>query len=130
MLLIRTFIKECRTHGIGLFAAAPISEGARMWKFDARIDRLYSALEVATLSGVASMLMRYGQYTESGDLMLCGDDARFTNHSEVPSMLNMDLFAIAAHDIAVGDEITEDYRTFAPGACAEFLNLAATPATN
>ena len=122
MLIIRTVIRPSATHGIGLFAAEPVAAGTRMWEFDDRLDRLYSNAEFQAIPEAHVMLMLYGQFTLDGDLLLCGDDARFVNHSETPSMSNMEMFCVAARDIAAGEEITEDYRTFAPGACAAFLD--------
>jgi uncharacterized protein len=123
MLLVPTRISMSETHGIGLFAAAPISSGTKMWEYSPFVDRLYSEDELSLMpSAAVGLFHKYGQYTDSGALLICGDDARFANHCDVPSMSNMGWFAIAARDIAEGEEITEDYRTFAPGACRAFLD--------
>lgn len=124
-MLVKTCIGESDASGIGLFAGEAILEGTRMWVFDGRVDKFYSKYDLSGMPCAAlAMLTHYGQFTDTGDLLLCGDDARFANHSETPSMLNMETFAIAARDLAQGDEITEDYRTFAPGACASFLKAS------
>jgi hypothetical protein len=56
----------------------------------------------------------YGFHGEKeGGWVLCGDNGRFTNHSENPSIRAKDLiYTYATRDINIGDEITEDYYYF------------------
>ena len=57
-------------------------------------------------------LARYA-YCERGTLVLCGDHARFMNHSPEPSCGNDPTrrFTLALRDIAQGDELTDNYST-------------------
>ena len=57
--------------------------------------------------------MRYGyQPSEEPVYIVCGDNARFMNHSDTPNCDDVDDLTIALVDIAEGDEITCDYARF------------------
>ncbi|RJQ35020.1 SET domain-containing protein-lysine N-methyltransferase [Candidatus Parcubacteria bacterium] len=119
MLLVPTKIGRSGIHGIGLFAAAPISEGTRIWEvtpgFDLRIPRT----EIEKLPKPARIQMLTYSFEEigTGFCVICIDDDRFTNHSDNPNTREIHVpgeqaYSIAIHDIPEGDEITCDYRTF------------------
>jgi SET domain-containing protein len=62
---------------------------------------------------------RYAYYDHNNKkYVLCGDDARFENHSDDPNTMGVypegDAFGmdIATRDIQEGEEITCDYRSF------------------
>lgn len=60
-------------------------------------------------------LMTYAYISKGhahGMLVLCCDNERFVNHSENPNSITVGDTSIAARDIAVGEEITENYRDF------------------
>ena len=44
--------------------------------------------------------------------LLCGDDARYTNHSGTPNTRCRDDHTYATRDIQPGEEITSDYAEF------------------
>lgn len=119
MLLVRTRLAESRIHGIGLFADEPIVKDTVIWKFHPRIDIRIEPSEIDALSWPAQEQMRRYAYREkhSGLYVLCGDDARFFNHSDVPNCI--DLYdgvdadvTIALRDIEAGEELTCDYAMF------------------
>lgn len=115
MLLVRTRIGPSSIAGTGLFAGEFIPKGRVLWRFQPGFDALFSQTEIAQLSEPAKMQFynysfldrKYGKY------MLCGDDARFFNHSSEP---NCDDSApdktLAIRDIEPGEELTVDYRAF------------------
>jgi hypothetical protein len=93
-----------------------VKAGGLLWRFDARIDRVYSADEIASLPAhVQAYLHTYSTFHEATGLyVLCGDNGRFFNHSATPSTVsNAISFGEdhAARDLAIGDELTSDYRT-------------------
>jgi len=53
--------------------------------------------------------------SKTGERILCGDDARFFNHSTDPTVADAagnPYECVALRDIALGDEITSDYFLF------------------
>lgn len=113
MLHVKTYISNSSIHGIGLFAGEPIAKGTIVWAFDAPLDQRFTPEEVARMSPrMKEFLSRYA-YSERGTLVLCGDHARFVNHSPKPSCGNDPTrqFTVALRDIAPGEEITDNYAT-------------------
>ncbi len=49
MLLVETELRPSPIHGIGVFLLQPVSRGELIWRFDSRIDRVYTEEEIATL---------------------------------------------------------------------------------
>lgn len=115
MLLVKTHLKESRIHGIGLFASEPIRKGAIIWRPDAAIDVRLSAEQIERLAPPAREQIKKYTYRDHvmGCYVLCGDDARFMNHSDAPNCLdepNADGgLTLAARDIDAGEELTCDY---------------------
>ncbi len=115
MLVVPTDIRPSTIHGTGVFLLAPVKKGDLIWRFDSRIDRVYSEAELDFLPELMkSFIQTYGCWHEqSGLWMLCGDDARFFNHSEKPTTFSLGSSFhddIAANDLAIGAELTSDYR--------------------
>ena len=119
MLMVRTRLGVSRIHGIGLFADQFIPKGTVTWRFTEGFDlRLpQSALDV--LSPFArEQVLKYAYFDERLSLYeLCSDDARFFNHADDPNTRSVESptgghIDIATRDIAKGEELTCDYRTF------------------
>ena len=116
MLFVETELKESPIHGIGVFLVSPVAKGELIWRFDSRIDRVYTPDEIATLPVHMQRYLRtYSTWHEqSGVYVLCGDNGRYFNHSDRPSTVsNAIAFGEdrAARDLHPGDELTSDYRT-------------------
>lgn len=119
MLLVRTRLGQSLIHGIGLFADEPIPKDAIIWRFNPNIDIRLRPEAIEELSFAAQEQMRRYSYREkhSGLYVLCGDDARFFNHSSTPNCLDLyngidSDITIALRDIAPGEELTCDYAMF------------------
>ena len=114
MLKIRTRLAPSAIHGIGLFADEPIAAGTVVWEYDPHFDVAFSEAHLGSLSAAArQQVERYSYFEEAlACHVLCGDDARFMNHSPTPNTEELEMCTVAARDIAVGEEITADYRTF------------------
>lgn len=115
MLKVRTRLAMSAIHGIGLFADEPIAAGTVLWVYDPRFDVTFSHDDLATLSPPARMQIEKYSYFEKeiGAYVLCGDDARFMNHSSTPNTEEVSgMRTVAAGAIAVGEEITCDYAGF------------------
>jgi SET domain-containing protein len=116
MMMVDTELRPSEIHGIGVFLLEPVHRGQLIWRFDSRIDRVYSEEEVASLPERTQRFLRtYSTWNEANALwVLCGDNGRHFNHSDTPNtMSNAIAFGedIAATDLPVGTELTSDYRT-------------------
>ena len=118
MLQVKTRLDRSRVHGIGLFADEFIPEGTVIWEFHSSVDTKLTSEQIAQLSLPCQEQMRRYTYREkfSGKYVLCGDDARFFNHSADPNCIDIDNAAegltIARRNIYPGEELTCDYALF------------------
>ncbi len=116
MLLIPTYIKNSQIDGIGLFAAGDIPKNIIVWKHTLPFDTVYyqktldkvppfSDIRMYSFEVVSSLKFHPNYY------ILCGDNARFINHSEIGNLtFNLkDLTLVAARDIKQDEELTENY---------------------
>lgn len=116
MLLFDTELRLSDIHGIGVFLLEPVKKGDVIWRFDSRIDRVYSNDEIASLpKRTQEFLHTYSTWNEAAQLwVLCGDNGRHFNHSDTPNT-NSDGIAfgqdVAAVDMPAGTELTSDYNT-------------------
>lgn len=120
MLFVKTKLSGSSIHGIGLFADEFIAAETVVWKFSDLIDLCFDERQINDLSeNVSEQISRYSYRDKrSGIYVLCGDDARFFNHSNEPNCLDFydykDLgrVTIAARDINAGEELTRNYAAF------------------
>ncbi|HYS81601.1 MAG TPA: SET domain-containing protein-lysine N-methyltransferase, partial [Anaeromyxobacteraceae bacterium] len=87
MLLVKTYLAPSRIHGIGLYAGQPIPSGTVVWRLHPAIDLELTDADLAALSEPAREQIRRYTYLDlvRGTHVLCGDDARFFNHSDHPN---------------------------------------------
>src|SRR5271167_2822884 len=87
MLLVKTYLKESKIHGIGCFANERIPQGTTIWVFNPLIDSLHTEWQLSQLSPACQEQIRKYAYwdTQWSAFVLCGDDSRFFNHSDTPS---------------------------------------------
>jgi uncharacterized protein len=116
MMMVETVLKPSAIHGLGVFLVAPAPRGTLIWRFDSRIDRVYTLSEVDSLPAhVQTYLRTYCTWHEASQLfVLCGDNGRYFNHSTTPTTAsNAISFGEdhAARDLAAGEELTSDYTT-------------------
>lgn len=115
MLTVKTKLKSSEISGIGLFADEPIKKGAIVWKFNQTIDLLFSDSDIKKLSNSAKeQFLNYAFLDKyHKQYMLCGDDARFFNHSKQNNCNDgLNDITIAVRDIEVGEELTVNYLEF------------------
>ncbi len=114
MMMVETEVKASPIQGLGVFLLTPVKKGQLIWRFDARIDRVYTPDEIATLP---PHLQRYLQtyatwHEQTGLYVLCGDNGRYFNHSDTPNTIsNAISFGEdhAARDLEAGEELTSNY---------------------
>jgi uncharacterized protein len=113
MLLVKTKIAPSPIHGIGLFADQFIPQGMVIWRYQPGFDPTYSAQDVANLPDVTrEWLFKYGHYDNALAMyILCADDARFMNHSDMPNIISTPREDVAACDIGFGEELVCDYHS-------------------
>lgn len=118
MLLVRTYLDRSAIHGIGLFAAERIPAGTVVWRRSPELDLALTAEQIAALHPAAREQVEKYTYLDRmlGKYVLCGDDARFFNHSEAPNCHDYPDegggTTVAARDIEPGEELTSDYASF------------------
>lgn len=117
MLLIKTKIGRSDIAGIGLFADEFVPKGTPIWKLQDSFDIQLSQDEFLALSEPAqTQVLNYCYYnSKTGKYVVCGDDARFFNHSIDPNCSSSDddyKVDVALRDIRPGEELTQDYGNF------------------
>jgi uncharacterized protein len=120
--MVKTILAPSSIEGLGVFAAEYIKAGTVVWKFSSDVDLLLSDAEIASLPQIVSeVCKRYAyRHGRQNNYVLCGDDAKFVNHSDDPNTVGVyppgddQGLDIAVRDIEEGEEITCDYRTFDP----------------
>ena len=115
MMMFPTALRTSPLHGVGVFILAPVKKGEVVWRFDSRVDRIYTETEILGMPSVAQAhLRKYAFWHKpTGHWMYCGDNARHFNHSEQPTAVSTSAgFGddVAARDLMPGDELTNDYR--------------------
>lgn len=117
MLVVPTYIKQSSIHGTGLFAAAPIKKGDIIWRYVPALDFGLTKSQVDALPEVAKKTFLHYCYVDNdiGLHILCFDDARYMNHSDTPTTIQVENdvdtqgYTIAARDINTDEELTCNY---------------------
>ena len=114
MFLVPVRLGRSPIHGFGVFAVERIPAGTRIWEFTDGVDYRIPPDDVARCPEPwRTELLTYSYREAGGDYILCGDAARFMNHSEDPSCDDSgELFTVTLRELAPGEELTCDYRTF------------------
>jgi uncharacterized protein len=114
MLLIDATVGPSAIQGLGLIANQFVPAGAKVWVFGDGLDVELTEQQMSRLSPAArGQALRYTyRYPGTDTYLLCGDDARFTNHSDNPNTRCRDDHTYATRDILPGEEITSDYAEF------------------
>jgi SET domain-containing protein len=90
MMIAETELKPSTIHGLGVFLMQPVRKGELIWRFDSRIDLIYTEEEIATLPvHVQRYLRTYTTWHEAtGVYVLCGDNGRYFDHSDIPTTVS------------------------------------------
>jgi SET domain-containing protein len=116
MLMVETELRASDIHGIGVFLAEPVRRGELIWRFDSRIDRVFSEAELEEMPAHVQRFLRTYSTLHGGLKLwvLCGDNGRHFNHSDTPNTHSLGIAFgddVAAEDLPAGTELTSDYRT-------------------
>lgn len=115
MLLFSTEVRPSPIQGLGLFARELIPKDSAIWRYTPGFDVTFTDEEVAALPKLnKGFVQRYAFRCSAVEKwILCSDDARFMNHSDTPNTRDAPGEPTTAlRDIAPGEEITCDYRSF------------------
>lgn len=116
MMMVETELRPSPIHGLGVFITEPVRAGQLIWRFDSRIDRVFSDAELRQMpERLESFLKTYSTLHAGLKLwVLCGDNGRHFNHSDAPNTRSLGIAFgddVAAVDMPAGTELTSDYRT-------------------
>ena len=114
MLLVNASAGQSQIHGTGLIANEPIAAGTVIWVLRPGFDLVVTKRELDELSQVVQEQIRHYIYidVDTGQYILCSDDAKFMNHSDSPNTSTQAGQTVALCDIECGTELTGDYREF------------------
>jgi hypothetical protein len=113
MFRVPTYVAPSPIAGVGVFTFVSIPAGTLIWDFTEGVDlRLDPAVVAAVPEPLGSMVRMYCFEEPDGTLVLCGDNAKFMNHSFEPNCDDRGSCTVTLRDIDVGEELTCDYRVF------------------
>ncbi|HEV3143585.1 MAG TPA: SET domain-containing protein [Gemmataceae bacterium] len=110
MLVVETYLSPSGINGFGIFAKEPIPNGSPVWEFTPGFDLELTIDDLP--SPAREYVLHYGNRVRADVFLLCGDNARFMNHSDTPNVSAADGRNHALCDIAAGEEITCNYAEF------------------
>jgi hypothetical protein len=114
MLRVPTYVAPSPIAGVGLFAATDLPPGNVIWQYADGVDWKISPTELLLFPEPFQSKLRHYLYQEdTGLYVLCGDNAKYMNHSDDPNCDDQGgEFTIARRRICAGEELTCDYRLF------------------
>jgi SET domain-containing protein len=114
MLRVKNKLDFSELHGLGVFADEPIKKGQMVIRFHRDFDLVFRDDEMEKLpKAMRDAIEYYGFRNERLKVYTYNvDNERFMNHSEDPNLISGRQVVFALRDIAVGEELTMDYRTF------------------
>lgn len=125
MYLVKTYLSYSDIHGIGVFAAEDIPQGAVVWQLVEGLDRSFTPEQVADFPEAGQDFIRRHAYPFQGRLWLCSDHGLFVNHNDNPNTASQgDRTDIAVRAIGKDEEITFDYRQFDQDAVEKLMAQA------
>ena len=114
MLRVPTFVAPSPIAGVGLFAATDLPPGTVIWEYTEGVDWRISPQEFELFpEPFRGRLRHYVYEDDAGVFVLCGDNAKFMNHSESPNCDDPEgEYTVTNRHIRAGEELTCDYRSF------------------
>lgn len=114
MLRIPTYVAPSGIAGMGLYTGTDLAAETIIWEYDDRVDWKITTEEFAAFpEPYRSRMGHYVYLDDSGLYVLCGDNAKFMNHSANPNCDDPDgKYTITRRAIAADEELTCDYTQF------------------
>lgn len=112
---VKTHVGKSPIHGLGIFASEAIKKGTRVWSYSRGRDVSLRANDLKRLPAALRRYLDRYIYRIKGtsEFVLCCDNARFFNHSKKPNCISTTGDTIAIRNIKAGEELTDDYDSFA-----------------
>jgi SET domain-containing protein len=118
MLKVKTKLDRSKIAGIGVFADQEIKKGEVIWQMNNLSVFKITTEDYEKLSQEEKDFIEEKDYywiDENGSYMIPLDDSRFINHSDNPNVVDKDDYCcIADKNIALGEEITMNYKSLVP----------------
>jgi uncharacterized protein len=117
VLIVETYLAASALHGLGVFTRSAIAAGTVVSRFMPPFDVHFPLELLEKLTEAEQKYLKNFAYRSrfSRLYILPGDHDRYMNHSDTPNVVmhpEGTADNIAARDIAAGEELTCDYRTF------------------
>jgi SET domain-containing protein len=114
MLRVPTYVAKSPIAGVGLFAATDLPAHHHIWEFTEGVDWRITPSELILFPEPFQSKLRHYLYQEdSGLYVLCGDNAKYMNHSDDPNCDDQgNEGTVTLRAIRAGEELTCDYRLF------------------
>ena len=121
MLLVKTKVGRSSIAGFGLMAGQLIPKGTPVWTLVRWFDLILTKEQLESLWEAAQERFHNYDYVDmdTGEYILCADEARFLNHSETPNIgwVSSEEYPeegvdVALRDIQEGEEITINYKNY------------------
>lgn len=114
MLRVPTYVAPSSIAGVGLFAATDLPANAVIWEYAEGVDWKITPSELILFPEPFQSRLRHYLYQEdSGVYVLCGDNAKYMNHSDHPNCDDTGgEYTVTTRAIKAGEELTCDYRLF------------------
>lgn len=125
MFRVPTYVAPSAIAGMGVFTSQRLPAGTTVWKFTEGVDWRIPPEDFETFpEPYRSRLRHYLYQEEGGSLVLCGDNAKFMNHSSDPNCSDADLVrTVTRRVIEADEELTCDYHQFDFATRAEGLSF-------
>ena len=119
-MYVKTKVLPSNIHGLGLFADQFIPKGTTLWKFTPGLDLKFTKAQIQSFPELAQQhLKTYGWLSKKSQMYCYAiDNGKYFNHSKTPNSLSAyyddeeELVTKAIRDIEIGEEITDDYKTY------------------
>ncbi len=130
MFLLPTYLGQSNIHGTGVFTSVDIPAGTTVWQYTEDVDwRIPLSVFEQFPEPYRTYLRAYCYQATPDILVLCGDNARFMNHSFEPNCDDHTDVTYALREIRAGQELTCDYRAFDLESANSGLVTWASPVT-
>jgi SET domain-containing protein len=112
MLLTDHYISKSKIHGMGVFSAASIKAGTVVWEYNSVLDiKIQEQSLIGLPQHVVDRIKTHAEYFPTEKYYILGTDGDYyMNHSDDPNLIDGGEKMFAARDIAIGEEMTCDYR--------------------
>jgi SET domain-containing protein len=126
MFLIPTYLAPSKVHGTGVYTPFPLPAGTLLWEFNPAVDWEITPTELVLFPEPYQGRSRAFCYIDDKSLIhvLCGDNARYMNHSESPNCDDTGpIHTVALRAIEAHEELTCNYRSFDAESAAKDKSL-------